>query len=360
MTNRGRLNKALELMRQKAIDYLIVGSPANFYYLTGKWIDPHERLLALVLKQKGDPVVLSPEMHRNDFEAFEWGCLFWHDGEDAVESLSRQLSDSCTIAVDHEWSSGNLLSLMKMRSEARYVGAEDVLTTLRQIKDSAELSIIREAGKRTDRVMESLIRSIVPGMRELELAEMLRGFWGREGVREQSFPPIIASGANGASPHHVTGEVVLRGGDMVILDIGGRLQHYCSDVTRTIAVGEPSAEMLEVYGLVKCAQQEGLKRIKPGVPFAEVDKAVRDVIAAGGYASYFTHRTGHGLGIELHELPSVQQANKGLIEEGMVFSVEPGIYLPGQFGVRIEDIVIVTEAGCEPVTTFTKELIVRG
>ncbi|MCU6711226.1 Xaa-Pro peptidase family protein [Paenibacillus sp. J5C_2022] len=353
-----RLTNAVQRMRQQGVDALVVGSVANFYYFTGKWIEPHERLLALVIRGEGEPLVVSPEMHRQDFEHSTWECLFWWDGEDAMGVLSRHLQETGTVAIDSLWSSGHLLSLMKCRPRVAFVDGEPLLSGMRQVKDETELAIIREAGGIADRVMGALMKSIAPGMRERELVELLGSLWKKEGVYEQSFAPIVAAGANGARPHHVPDDTVVKDGDMIILDIGGRLKHYCSDMTRTVCVGSASDEMRTVYELVRAAQQAGLDAVKPGVPFSEVDRAVRDVITAGGYGDYFTHRTGHGLGIDVHELPSVHGASEAIVEQRMVFSVEPGIYLPGRFGVRIEDIVIVTESGCEPVNKVAKDLLI--
>ncbi|WP_158289622.1 M24 family metallopeptidase [Paenibacillus flagellatus] len=354
-----RLRKLREMLERTEADAVVVASSANLYYFTGVWIDPHERLVALAVRRDGDPVLVSPDLHRGELGGVGLDALYWRDGDDAASLLAGALGAAGTVAVDEAWPSGHLLGLMRHRPNVRWTGGGGLLGALRRVKDRFELDLLRESAGAANRVMTSFLRRVRAGAREAELLDELIALWRAEGVRELSFDPTVAAGANGANPHHAPGDAVVRDGDFVVVDTGGKLRHYCSDMTRTVAVGEPSAEQRDVYALVKAAQRAGMQAVRPGATLGDVDRAVRGVIEAGGYGAYFTHRTGHGLGIDIHEEPAVQAGNELPIEPGMVFSIEPGVYLPGKFGVRIEDIVIATEDGCESLNAdVTKELLV--
>lgn len=353
-----RIRKVNQLMEQNACDALIVTATPNVFYFTGKWIDPHERLMAVLIRLGKEPVVFAPSLHVGDFDSSKTECVFLNDGEDNIGILAQYLEDTGTVSIDNTWQSANLLALMSKKPGLQFVASDQVLVPLRMIKDSQEIDIIRKSGYAANRVMEAIIPFVRPGVTELEIVEELKSLWKKEDVFQLSFDPGIGRGPNGASPHHSPNNSQVVHGDMVIIDMGGIVNHYCSDMTRTIAVGEASAKQREVYELVKAANEAAQKAIKPGVRLADIDLAARNVIEAGGYGPLFTHRTGHGLGIEIHEAPYVHKANDQLIVPGMVFSVEPGIYIPGEFGVRIEDIVIATEDGCESVNLVTKDLII--
>ncbi|WP_158302157.1 M24 family metallopeptidase [Paenibacillus mesophilus] len=352
-----RIKKLRKLLEQTQYDAVIVATAANLFYFTGVWIEAHERLLTLAIRRTGEPVLVAPDLHRGELESVGLHTAFWRDGEDASALLSDALGASEAVSVDEGWPSGHLLELMKHRPETRWTGGAHLLGKLRQVKDEHEIKLIRESADALNRVMTAFVPHIREGRSEAELLEELQLLWKREGIRELSFDPTVATGANGANPHHTPGEAVVRKGDFVIVDTGGKLNHYCSDMTRTFSIGEPSDEQRTVYELVKEAHLAGIRAVRPGVTFSEIDRAVRSIIEAGGYGEYFVHRTGHGLGIDIHEQPTVQGGNELAIEPGMVFSIEPGVYLPGKFGVRIEDIVIATEEGCESVNgSVSKQL----
>lgn len=355
-----RIRRASALMEKNGCDALIVTSTPNVFYFTGQWIDPHERLLAVLIRLGQEPVIFAPALHVSDFASTDRECVFLKDGEDAIGILAGYLADTGTVSIDNTWQSANLLALMGKKPGLRYVTSDQVLVPLRMIKDRQEMDSIRQSGIIANRVMERLIPLVQPGVSELELVDELKLLWKQEEITELSFDPCIAAGANGANPHHVPGASVIQHGDLVIIDMGGIWQHYCSDMTRTIGVGEVSQKQQDVYHIVKEAQEAAASAVRPGVRLGDIDLAARRVIADSGYGEQFVHRTGHGLGIEIHEAPYVHHANDLLIEPGMVFSVEPGIYLPGEFGVRIEDIVMVTDDGCESVNLVTKELVITG
>lgn len=356
-----RITKLQRLLKQTSVDAVIVASAANLFYFTGVWIEAHERLLALAVRRDGSALLVAPDLHRGELDPAGLPIVYWRDGDDAAKLLGDALPESGTISVDEAWPSGHLLGLMKYRTDVLWTGGADLLGKLRRVKDRYELDLLRESASALNRVMQSFIPLIREGRSEAELLEELQQLWKREGIRELSFDPTVATGPNGANPHHTPGEAVVRKGDLIIVDTGGKLGRYCSDMTRTFSIGEPSEEQRTVYELVKKAHLEGIRAVRPGAAFAEIDRVVRGVIEEGGYGPYFTHRTGHGIGIDVHEEPAVQGGNELAIEPGMVFSIEPGVYLPGKFGVRIEDIVIVTEDGCESLNdAVSKDMTVLG
>lgn len=359
--HRERIGKLRQWLVHSPYESVIVASAANLYYLTGVWIEAHERLTALAVGREGEPVLVAPDLHRGELGQTGLSTVYWRDGEDAAELLGQALPMKGVVCVDEAWPSGHLLRLMAHRPHIRWTGGSQLLGKLRRVKDRHELELIRQSAAVLNRVVSDFVPHIRAGRSEAELLEELLLLWKRAGVRELSFDPTVAAGANGANPHHAPGPDVVRQGDLIIVDTGGRLNRYCSDMTRTFCVGEPSEEQRIVYELVKEAHLAGIRAVRPGTTLSEIDRVARGVIEAGGYGPHFVHRTGHGIGIDVHEDPAVQAGNELVVEPGMVFSIEPGVYLPGKFGVRIEDIVIVTEDGCESVNdSVGKELTVVG
>jgi Xaa-Pro dipeptidase len=349
-----RFERARELLRAQGLDAAIAASPANVFYFTDVWVEPHERLLALVIPKSGDPVLFAPQMHAADVANVGVDTVLWRDGDAVTSRLAALLPAQGAVAVDDDWPSRHLVPLLEERPGLRWRSGGAIFGRLRRIKDADEIERLREAGRRTDQVLMRLRALLRPGLTEREVVDDLAALWRAEGVTQQSFPAIVAAGPNGARPHHVPDDAVISDNDLVVVDIGGVLRRYCSDVTRTFAVGAPVGKARDVYEVVREAQAAALRVVRPGVPLAEVDRAARSVIESAGYGAHFTHRTGHGVGIDIHEEPYVHGDNQELIEPGMVFSIEPGIYLEGQFGVRIEDVVVVTEDGCEPLTKAPK------
>jgi Xaa-Pro dipeptidase len=216
---------------------------------------------------------------------------------------------------------------------------------------------MRRSSRMNDEAVRRLIGTIREGDRESDLAGRYTAIGKELGARGYSFPPLICFGANGAEPHHDTDDTALREGDMIILDVGLNADGYMSDMTRTVVLGKATSEQREVYELVKAANEAGRKIAAPGVPLCEIDRAARAVIEKGGYGKYFIHRTGHGIGLEVHEGADVSASSKAVAKEGMIFSVEPGIYLPNKFGVRIEDLVLITADGSETLNALPRDLI---
>jgi Xaa-Pro aminopeptidase len=225
------------------------------------------------------------------------------------------------------------------------------------VKDEQELAILREAARRTDDVWTAFLQGPISGQSERQAADRLTALLAERGM-PPSFPAIVGAGPNGASPHHEPGERIIGAGDAVVCDFGGVLDGYCSDITRMIHVGPPGDEFTAVYDTVRRANEAAFQAVRPGRRCEEVDEAARWVIAAAGYGERFIHRTGHGIGIDIHEEPYLVAGNTQPLQPGMVFSDEPGVYLTGQFGIRVEDILVVTDAGAERLTGASRELVV--
>lgn len=238
------------------------------------------------------------------------------------------------------------------------IPAQGLLDSLRASKDEGELAAMRRAQKITDEAFSAILDFLRPGLTEQEVAARLVYELLRRGARKVSFDPIVAAGANGSMPHAVPGETVIENGMFVTMDFGCIVDGYCSDMTRTVAVGRPTQEMVRVYETVLAAQKAGIAAARAGIPGRELDAAARAVIAEAGYGAYFTHSFGHSLGLEIHESPNAAPGEERLLPAGAVVSAEPGIYLPGRFGVRIEDVLVLREGGCEDLTASPKELII--
>ena len=235
--------------------------------------------------------------------------------------------------------------------------SQSAVDAARLIKDEEEQRLMRESSRKNDETIEATIRQLSRGMTELEVAKIYLKEAAARGASGPSFEPLVCYGPNCADPHHGSDERTrLKDGDSVILDVGLTWQDYCSDMTRTVFCGEPTDEQKRVYELVRAANAAGRAAVHPGVPVSEVDRAARKVIEDAGYGKYFIHRTGHGIGLEEHEFPDVSATGTAVCTPGMCFSVEPGIYLPGKFGVRVEDLVIVTEDGCDTINAVLREL----
>lgn len=353
-----KLNAMITSMNEKEIPQMIISDPAAIFYLTGKWIYPGERMLALYLNVNGNhKLVINRLFPQTEDLGVE---LVWYDDiEDAVEILSRFVEKDKTIGIDKTWPARFLLRLQELGAGSRYVNGSLIVDYVRMVKSKEEQKLMREASLANDKVMEELVPLVNKGYSEEELDQIVRELYAKSGHSSVSFDPITAYGKSGADPHHMTDGTKGRRGDSVVLDIGGILNNYCSDMTRTVFLGEVSDKAREVYEVVKEAQQRGIEAARPGARMSDVDFACRNNIEEKGYGPYFTHRTGHSIGMEDHEYGDVSSINNDVIQVGQCFSIEPGIYLMEEgIGVRIEDLVLITEDGCEVLNHFTKDLIV--
>ncbi|MDY3118935.1 MAG: Xaa-Pro peptidase family protein [Peptoniphilus sp.] len=356
--NQERIDRVLQGMKDNGLDHIIISDPVAIFYLLGRKIVPGERMLVLYLHVDGTAKLVINELFPQDGDVGV-DLVWYNDIDDGVEVLSKYMVEGKTIGIDKNWPSHFLLRLQEIFPAMRYVNGSVIVDDVRRIKDEEEKEIMRESSKICDAVMEELIPWVVKGLTEKELNAKTRELFAKHGVTEMSFDPITAYGRGGADPHHVTDDSKGKRGDSVVLDIGGFYKDYASDMTRTVFIGEVSDKGREVYEIVKEANLRGIAAAKPGNRMCDVDAACRDYIESKGYGKYFTHRTGHSIGLEDHETGDVSSANEAVIKPGQIFSVEPGIYLLDEgIGVRVEDLVIITEDGCEVLNHVTKDLIV--
>jgi Xaa-Pro aminopeptidase len=357
-----RLARARKELAERGMDALLLGPSADLLHLIGYQAPPLERLTLLVLPAAGDARLVVPALEaplaRDHLGGLDLEVAAWKETEDPV-ALVRDTLDAAGAATgrlgvgDQLWSAF-LLRLQAALPGAAFEAASAVTRQLRMRKDPEEVAALARAAAAVDRVVDGMEGLRWAGRTELELAGELQAAI-RDGHDEVCFT-IVGSGPNAASPHHIAARRVIQPGDAVVVDIGGRLDGYCSDTTRTLVVGEPPPGFQEAYAVLHAAQLAGCAAVGPGVPAEAVDAACREVIAAAGYGEHFIHRTGHGIGLEEHEDPYLVAGNREPLEPGMTFSVEPGIYLPGRFGARIEDIVTCTDEGGRRLNVTSRDL----
>ena len=359
----GRLDRAAHAARSAKVSALVVTPSPDLFYLTGYDAPVLERLTALVVRAKGDPVLVVPRLEQPRAKASSAGKLVevvsWMDGEDPYRLVRKLVKAKGRLGVTDRMWAAQLLALQGALPHASFRSAAKALAPLRAVKDAGEVGFLRQAARGADRTFGEVIKDPMVGRTEAEVGSALAEGLLRHVHQTVGFT-IVGSGPNGASPHHDTGRRRIRAGDPVVLDFGGRVGGYCSDVTRTVSVGEPTSRMREVHEIVQEAQEAAFRAAGPGVPAQEVDRAARIVIEAAGYGEAFIHRTGHGIGLEEHEDPYIVEGNDRPLVPGNCFSIEPGIYLSGRFGVRIEDVVTVTEDGCDRLNRAPRQLLVVG
>lgn len=354
-----RINRVLELMKQEELNQMIVANPAAIFYLTGKWVHPGERLWALYLNANGEHRLFNNELFPIT-EDLGVEIVWYNDTQDPISKMIPFVDQNAPIGIDGEWPSKFLIRLMDQSSISTIKNGSLIVDRVRMQKDEEEKELMRTASRLNDMAMERLQAEVKEGVTEKELMNKLQAIYEDLGTEGFSFSPIIGFGANAADPHYSTGNAVVKAGDSIVLDIGCAKDSYVSDMTRTVFFKEASEKGKEIYEIVKEAQARAVAAVKPGVRFCDIDAAARDYITEKGYGKYFTHRTGHSIGIEVHDFGDVSAVNTDELKPGMIFSIEPGIYLGGEVGVRIEDLVIVTEDGCENLNKVSKELKIVG
>ncbi|MCM3568296.1 Xaa-Pro peptidase family protein [Neobacillus mesonae] len=358
-----RLEKLQAWMKENEIEISFLTSSENVFYLTGYFTDPHERLLALAVFQEAEPFLVCPAMEVHDAKQAGWSqeIIGFSDIENPWEliqkSINKRINHISKASIEKEHMNVDRYEqLQHLFPNAVFVSAEEKIRMLRMIKDAKELKKIEEACALADYAVEFGASEIKEGKTELDVLNALEYALKKKGVTEMSFSTMVLTGANAASPHGNPGETKIQKGDLVLFDLGVVVDRYCSDITRTVAYGDINDKQKEIYDTVLRAQLAAIDASRPGVTAAEVDLTARKVIADACYGEYFPHRLGHGLGIGVHEYPSMTETNQLVLEEGMVYTIEPGIYVPNVAGVRIEDDVYITANGVKVLTKFPKEL----
>ena len=365
-----RLQKLQELQRNAGIDFVAIVPGANMLYFTGVHYHLSERPIIAIFPARADsePALVVPAFEAgkalNGPYEIGWRVYSYMDGQDPQTVADHAVIDLGLDgrAIGVEPTAMRILesSLLSHRAaQARLISAADILKQMRMTKDDEELSRMRRAAKVPERVLAEAIKRITPGMTEREIASVFMSVSFGQNPQEPASAPLVQTGLSAAFPHAFAGGRAVQPGDLMVVDFGAVVEDYGSDITRTIAIGgEPADEMKRVYEIVKQANAAGRAAVRPGILAEDVDKAARDVIEQAGYGQYFTHRTGHGLGLEGHEAPYMVKGDKTVLQPGMTFTVEPGIYIEGRGGVRIEDDMVVTADGGESLTTFNRDLIV--
>ena len=350
-----RLENVLSQMKNDNIYQILVTDPKAIFYLTGKMIHPGKRMVALYLNIDNNHKLFINELFPV-YEDLGVEKVWFNDTQNPLELLASYINKNEKVGVDKSWPARFLLDLMELCEDTKFINASYIIDTLRMQKDEEEKDLMRKASKINDMAMDKLQQALLEDLTEKEMASKLSKIYEDLGADGFSFPPIVAYGANGADPHASCGDSKLQPGDAVILDIGCIKDNYCSDMTRTVFYKEAPQKAKEVFEIVLEANKRAISLVKPGMRFCDIDNAARSYITEKGYGKYFTHRTGHSIGLETHDMGDVSAVNTDILKPGMIFSVEPGIYLPGEFGVRIEDLVLVTENGHEVLNSHTKEL----
>jgi len=344
-----RMSRTVDAASTAGLAGVLVAPGPDLVWLTGyRPTAITERLTLLILVPGRRPTLVVPALERPDAEAAAGAPAFsvkeWRDGDDPYALIAPLLSGGSRYGVSDSTWALHLLGLQVASAGTDYRALTDCMPMLRAVKDDHELQRLAAAGEAADAAYREILALPFAGRRETDVAADLAALLRRFGHEQVDFT-VVGSGPNGANPHHEAGDRVIRTGDTVVLDFGGLKHGYGSDTTRTVSVGEPTDEVRLVHSIVRRAQQAAFEAVRPGVPCEEIDRVARRVITDAGYGERFIHRTGHGIGVTTHEPPYLVEGEEQPLVPGMCFSIEPGIYLPGRFGVRIEDIVTVTADG---------------
>jgi Xaa-Pro aminopeptidase len=356
-----RQARARERMTALGIDALLLSVGADLPYLTGYEAMPLERLTMLVLPRDGEAVLVVPglEAPRVVPQPGAFEIRAWSETEDPVAIVSGLVGAAQRVAIGDQTWARFVLALQAALPGARMDPASAVTGPLRMVKDRAEVEALRAAAHAVDAVGAEMRERPFGGRTEIDVHREFADRILEHGHQRVNFA-IVGSGPNGASPHHEAGSRLIGDGDVIVCDFGGTMDGYCSDITRMFVVGEPGAEVRDVYELLVDAQEQAVRAATVGTTCEAVDATARRVIAAGGLGDNFIHRTGHGIGLEAHEDPYLVSGNRDPLEPGHAFSIEPGIYFPGRFGMRLEDIVVASPAGPDRLNAAPRDLAIVG
>lgn len=349
-----KLEQITEELKSQQADAAWITTPLNIFYFTGYLSDPHERLLALLIKENGDQVLFCPQLEVEEVKAspFDGEIIGYLDTENALDkypfTFNKMLVEAAHLTVQRQ------RELIEAYDVKAFGDIDQTIKSLRNVKSDSEIAKIRKACELADKCIEIGASFLKEGVTERQVVNHIEYEIKAYGVNEMSFDTMVLFGDHAASPHGIPGDRQLQNNEFVLFDLGVIYDNYCSDMTRTIRFGQPSSDAQNIYDIVLKAEQEAIAAIKPGVQIKDIDAIARGIITDAGYGDYFPHRLGHGLGLEEHEYQDVSSTNTNEFVPGMVVTVEPGIYVPGVAGVRIEDDILVTENGNESLTGYEK------
>ncbi len=349
-----RLENVYKIMESEGLSQTIVSDKNALFYLYGKWFSTGERMIALLLRKDLTPILVLNDLF--SFSDKDTKVVYYNDKESGPDKLLPYLSHHKALGIDKFFPSRFLIKLMDLHAASAFKTCM-AIDYSRYIKDSEEQKLMIESSHINDLCMEDFKKALRYGVSEKELQNEFYEIYKKHGIDRVSFTPIVAFKATAADPHHEPDdETILAPGDMVLFDVGGVYKDYCSDMTRVFFTAEPTAFQREIYNLVRRANEEAIKHIKPGVALKDIDKIARDIIAEAGYGEYFNHRLGHFIGIEDHDFGDVSLSSDIIAKPGMIFSIEPGIYIKDKIGVRIEDLVMVTKTGVKVLNEYPKDI----
>ena len=351
-----RIEKIINSMRQHNMDQMVISDPSTIFYLTGKFVASGARLFALCLDTQGACTFFINSLQTDYAPLAEGAEIVWYtDSDDSIQILAKKIRTGGTVGIDKNWPSSVLLRLMAA-ADAKYVLNSGIIDYIRMVKDDGEIQLMRETQAVNEKVISEMFQYVSPELTEQKHHRMLHEMYCAHGADGYNIIGVVAYGKSCGYAHHKPDGTTPVAGDCIMIDAGARLNGYRSDMTRTVFYKSVSDEMRNIYEVVKEAQLTAMDAIKPGMRFCDIDKIGRDIITKYGYGEYFTHRIGHNIGIDGHEFPDVGGANTMEVLPNMTFSVEPGIYIPNLGGVRIEDLVAVTENGYECLNKMSKDL----
>ncbi|KGR77504.1 M24 family metallopeptidase [Ureibacillus manganicus] len=358
-----KINQIQTYLKENNLDIAFITTPDNVFYFSQFKSNPHERLLGVMIFQEATSILVCPKMEVPDAINSGWSYdVIGHLDTDQPFELIKEKVQLNNISVSNiaieksHLTVERLESLQQVFPQANFVRLDEKINEMRVIKDDSEIEKMRYAAQLADYAIEVGCKEIAEGKTEMEILTVIENAIKEKGCK-MSFDTMVLSGPKSASPHGKPGGRKIQKGDFILFDLGVEYEGYCSDITRTVAFGSVTDAQKEIYQLVRSANEKAIEAVKPGVRAMDIDKIARDIITDGGFGEDFTHRLGHGLGISVHEYPSVTGTNEMQLKSGMVFTIEPGIY-NNIAGVRIEDDVVVTENGVEVLTKYPKELII--
>lgn len=354
-----RARRVVEALKEQGVSQMLITDPMSIFYLTDIYVQPMERFYALLLKENGKHVFFLNHLFTVP-EDVGIEKVWSSDTDPVMEIVAEYVDPDKILGVDKDLKARFLLPLMEMNAASGFLNTSLAVDTTRGVKDEEEQEKMRVSSDINDKAMARFRKLVREGVTEKQIAEQMLAIYLDLGADGFSFEPLVAFGANAADPHHAPDDTVLKPGDCVLFDVGCIKDNYCSDMTRTFYFRTVSDEHRHIYDTVRRANEAAIAKIKPGVPLCELDLTARNLIAGEGYGPNFNHRLGHFIGLGEHEYGDVSSVNAQETVPGMIFSIEPGIYVVGDTGVRVEDLVLVTEDGCEVLNRYPKELEIIG